>query len=164
MSVNITDSKTDMSVHNFDGKLSDLYQSLVIIDDNYLKTELTYDQTLNEIIENSNNITNKIIQKIILNVINKIKSSSSNNFDTSNNVHFEDLIVRLWKFYRLVPNQDKAVFYEQLFDMRTGLCPQGRSGARLIQLYTSWIDALQDYNKNIVKDKDILNVFTLLKK
>jgi hypothetical protein len=152
------------SVHDWDGKLSDIYINAVNIDNKYLVTPLSYNDCIDEIIDDSKRIGDKKIQRIVTDVIKTIKTSSKGNHDGTNNVHFEDVLPRVWKFYRLMPDSDKSVFYEQVFDMHTGMCPQGRAGARLLQLYFSWIEGLQMYLKDSKPvDVDVCNIFSQLK-
>jgi hypothetical protein len=163
--MNVKTVNSGRSVHDWDGKLSEIYIDATKIDDSYLTTPSSYTQCIDEIIDDSKRIADKKIQQIITKVINTIKLSSSGNHDNTNNIHFEDVLPRVWKFYRLMPDSDKSVFYEQVFDMHTGMCPQGRAGARLLQLYFSWIEGLQMYLKDSKPvDVDVCNIFRQLKK
>lgn len=163
--MNVKSVDSGRSVHDWDGKLGTDYIDITKFDDAHLSTPLSYTECIGEIIDNAKKIDDVQIRTTILNVIDTIKTPAIGNYDSTNNVHLEDVLSRVWKFYRLMPDSDKSVFYEQLLDMNTGMCPQGRAGARLIQLYFSWIDGLQMYlkDKKIVDD-DVCNIFHQLKK
>ena len=57
-----------------------------------------------------------------------------NNIDNINNVKVDDLLIQLYKLKKMYPESiDDIILDIQLDEMRTGMCPQGRS-IRLLQV------------------------------
>jgi len=138
------------NVHQYDGKLRDDYIKLRTIDDKYLKTDIAFSQCLDE------------MEKFNSHIISKIRLTPNDNYDSINDIDFSELCPRVWKFNRLLEESDNRVFFEQIDDMKTGLCPQGRT-TRMFQIYNIWIDELIKYMTNIDSvDKDIRKVFDKL--
>jgi len=142
---------TNNNVHQFDGTLNNNYSKLVEIDNSHLQNNLEYLQCLDEISK---------LDKEVSDIINQIRTTPDMNLDLSNNINFTDILPRVWKFYRL--QDDKCVFFEQILDMKTGLCAQGRT-TRMFQLYKIWIDELEKFIKNPSNtDIDIRKIFEKL--
>ena len=142
------------NVHQFDGLLKDDYVKMCDLDNKYLKNEISFSQCLNEILSSNNDK--------VINIINKIILSPESNYDSANNINFTDLFPRVWKFYRIYNSHEKCVFFDQIIEMESGLCSQGRT-TRIFQIYRIWIDELENYikdNKSI--DKDIKEIFSKL--
>jgi len=137
--------KVSLDVHHYDGKLGDSYSELVKWDDDYLLPPPSFDDSINEFSDYLNLIgTNP--EKKVGNTLIKLVTNHHGNYDPTNKINFEDIMSRVWRFYRLVEDKaDKAVFLQQFLDINKGTCPQGRSGARLYQLYYMWIDHGRNY-------------------
>jgi hypothetical protein len=124
--------------HFYDGKLIDIYKEYVKIDDELLKSiSDDFDSTMDEIIKIGNEeLTKKYLRNF--NHITKTLISSKNtkeNYDKSNDIKFEDIICRVWKFYKFLSSSDRFILLEQISDIANGKCPPGRAGPRLFQLY-----------------------------
>lgn len=142
----------DNNTHTYDGQIKDRYLSLKILDNKYLVNNITYEQALLEIYNStSDNTVHQIIQKI--------QNSNYDNYDHTNTIHLVDLLPRVWKFYRLL--NDKTALYEQIIDMKTGLCAQGRT-IRLFQLYQCWIDVMNDVISGNTTDKENITIINKL--
>ncbi len=143
------------NVHNYDGSLKESYKKLVELDNKYFKNNFEYQQCLDEIISEN---------KECIDIINQIKTSPESNYDPINEIDFTDILPRVWKFYKYIQiSNNKCVFFEQIIDIKTGLCSQGRT-TRMFQLYKIWIDELERYIKNFDSiDKDIRQIFEQLK-
>jgi len=154
-----------LNVHEYDGKLK-YYHDLVIIDNNELILDVNYETSINEIKEQAKDILGQNNYKILLHVSDVITKSPNGNHDSSNNISFEDLLPRVWRFYRISPKEMKEIFFEQFSDIVKGFCAQGRSGGRLIQLYEMWMFYLEEFKKDKKDsiDKDIISILTKLKK
>jgi hypothetical protein len=151
---------TSLNVHSYDGLLKESFDKLTYFDTKYLKQNFSYDEAIAEIKRCVIDINPKAY-KILL----QIENSKNTNFDPSNGIHFEDIFCRIWKFYRLIDikSDEMKCFFEQIADMESGLCAQGRSGGRLYQLYNIWIFELQKYIIDADSiDKDFKNVFDKL--
>lgn len=117
-----------LNTHNYDGKLhiTDLPQLLVI-------KELPLDQKRQRGLELLEAAKVKKINKRAISYLRKIISSmgSTSNIDSTNKLVADDLICLCWE------HKDNPIFLsnleDQLIDMRTGFCPQGRTH-RLFQI------------------------------
>jgi hypothetical protein len=136
----------ELDVHEYDGKLKYYHELKKIDNDNLIN--LNYDECMEEIKELSPKILSRKELKNFNIVYDTVCKKNNSNFDSSNVIDFEDLLPRVWKFYRHTYDNEKYIFFEQFADISGGLCPQGRSGGRLIQLYKIWIFYLVEYLDN----------------
>lgn len=143
----------NLNVHQYDGKLGKLYKPLREWDNKHLKLNLTFKNCIREMTVCVNKRYDGKFKKMTLNVINIINADANtmSNHDPTNNIKVEDILPRIWRFYRELSPDDQFVFFEQVCDFMRGLCPQGRAGARLFQLYSILISDA----KSIVENKKL---------
>ena len=119
----------NINVHVFDGKVKDLtslpYEnnSTISLREVPVLTEV-YKQQLYTLINHPNWFT-------ILN-----EWGSQNNYDGTNNIHAEPLVLLILYLYKQ-DNDILVTLLEQLNDMHTGMCPQGRV-IRLLQTISAF--------------------------
>ena len=142
-----------LNVHQYDGKLGKLYKPLSEWDNTHLILNLDFKTCIREMTVCVNKRYEGQFKKMTLKVINIINSDvdTMRNHDPSNNIKVEDILPRIWRFYRELSPDDQYIFFEQVCDFMRGLCPQGRAGARLFQLYS----ILMSDAKDIVEGKKI---------
>lgn len=136
----------NLNVHRYDGKLSNLYKSLTNWDKKNLKLNINFKETIREmtvcVIKRYNGKFKKMTLKVISIIAND--ANTMRNHDPSNDIKVEDILPRIWRFYRELSPDDQYIFFEQVCDFMRGLCPQGRAGARLFQLYSILISDSKD--------------------
>jgi len=109
-----------LNTHTYDGKLN-----TGLLPDLVLSKSLTCEQKRiygYELIQNMRHV-NKTAISFLKRIVKSIGTKS--NFDSTNNLSADDLIYLCWLHRN---NQEFIkVLEEQLMDMRTGFCPQGRT-------------------------------------
>jgi hypothetical protein len=137
-----------LDVHTYDGELGKNYLNLVDWDDKNLLISPDFNSCMEEIKEYILTLP-KPLQIIGKNIYFILIDDQKNNYDPSNKIKVEDILPRVWRFYRKNDNlDDKFVFMQQFLDISRGTCPQGRAGARLYQLYHMLITDCQQFFKN----------------
>jgi len=126
--------------HYYDTKLKEEYKRLVNIDNCFLRSPMSFDDTIIDI-QNRLNLDYSMNKLLDEDTINKAKSvldlvlqDRINNYDVLNDIHFEDLLPRVWRFLKNYESEGLVVFYEQLKEITSGSCPQGRT-TRIFQFY-----------------------------
>lgn len=120
-----------LDVHYYDGHLEWLYSKLK--NDMLSKTIMSLDDSVAEIkLSISNSILNNLKKSIALNILDKLYSQDTENYDTINRIHIHNLLPLIWTKIHNLDDIVKNCFIEQLIDINSGLCPQGRV-ARLLQ-------------------------------
>lgn len=118
-------------VHSYDGKLTDI--KIPKISD---KLKQTCYKVFEYILNNNKKIKEANFYQSALLGFHLIKSSTSSNFDSTNNQYADDILCHI--IIHAVKNKNMDLFYltaEQIADMYTsGQCPQGRC-TRLLQIY-----------------------------
>uniref|UniRef100_A0A6C0EBR0 Uncharacterized protein n=1 Tax=viral metagenome TaxID=1070528 RepID=A0A6C0EBR0_9ZZZZ len=156
------------NVHEYDGKLKEAYAELKKKDDENFRN-MTFEEAIADAFENTKLITNAIKNRICRHVLEILKRDVDEkrtvvNYDPSNDMCVEDLFPRTWKFFKYMPDEHKIIFFDQIIEMTSGLCAQGRAGGRLFQIYQPWISYIDDYNgERKYVDKDVILVFDSLK-
>lgn len=135
----VSDSSSVLNTHTYDGQIKEMYVLLKNLDQHYLINTLSYEQCLSEISQSASGGPE------LTSLINQIKSSSYENYDATNAIHFVDILPKVWRFYR--NSSDQNLFFEQFLDISTGSCAQGRT-IRMFQLYNIWMDAFKKYLMN----------------
>lgn len=154
-----------LNVHEYDGKLGESYLELVNWDTEHLQPAQPFEEAMKEVSEFVIGNTSEKEMSSIKNLLNMLSTQHKSNFDSSNKIDFEDIMPRVWRFYRLVDDpDDKLVFAQQIADIRKGTCPQGRAGARLYQLYFLWIDHGKSNWKSIDEPDKEDTVLVVMKK
>ncbi len=137
-----------LDVHTYDGELGKNYLDLVEWDVKYLINSPDFATCMEEIKQYILTLPPKL-QDLGKKIYLILMDDQRNNYDPSNKIKVEDILPRVWRFYRhnKDPN-DKFVFMQQFLDISRGTCPQGRAGARLYQLYHMVITDSQQFFKN----------------
>lgn len=148
-----------LDVHSYDGELGKNYLDLVNWDDKNLLVSPDFGTCMEEIKEYILTLDPKL-QNIGKKIYFILMDDQKNNYDPSNKIKVEDILPRVWRFYRHNEDLgDKFVFMQQFLDISRGTCPQGRAGARLYQLYHMLITDCQQFfkNQNDILDLDAKN-------
>lgn len=135
-----------LNVHEYDGKLGETYQELKKWDNDNLILDIDFEQTIKEMVQTAIKNYDGKFRKNVINMITILQkdTGTKRNNNNSDNVLVEDIVPRIWRFYRNVNKEDQFIFFEQVCDILKGICPQGRAGARMFQLYSMLIyDAQQ---------------------
>ena len=137
-----------LDVHTYDGELGDNYQKLIKWDDQFLPSSPNFNVCMEEIKQYILALADHKLQSIGQKIYNILMQDSQNNYDPSNKIKVEDILPRVWRFYRFNDDSDdKFVFMQQFLDISRGTCPQGRAGARFYQLYHMLINDCQQFFK-----------------
>ena len=125
----------NIDTHYYDGMIGNIYKELVITDDKELVNNLTFNECLNEIMSSLDNYKEDEIDKpICKNVLFLFQNDLDNNYDDTNDIKLEDILVRTWRFIKHYEKDALLLFLEQIGDIYYGPCPQGRV-TRLFQFY-----------------------------
>lgn len=125
----------NIDTHFYDGKIGPIYKDLCKIDDNELDNNLNFNDCLNEIMTSLDKYRdNEIDKNILKNVLFLLQNDKDNNYDSENDIHVDDILVRTWRFIKYYEKDAMLIFLEQLGDIYYGPCPQGRV-TRLFQFY-----------------------------
>ena len=126
--------------HYYDTKLKEEYKRLVNIDNCFLCPPMSFDDTIIDI-QNRLNLDynmNKLLDEDTINkaktVLDLVVKDRINNYDILNDIHFEDLLPRVWRFLKNYDSEGLVIFYEQLKEITSGSFPQGRT-TRIFQFY-----------------------------
>jgi hypothetical protein len=136
----------ELDAHNLDGKLEKLFKEGIQLDDELTKDknfgdlqkfEDAIDDYFKMLPENSKNETIINARKFV----EILKKDRQGNNDKINNINAEDLFVRVFRLVKKLKNDFVyEMLAEQLSDLRTGPCPQGRT-SRLYQVYNTLLNA-----------------------
>ncbi len=123
-----------MDTHLFDGKLKNTIKS--VLDNNIILLSRT------EVIDS--NLYNDYVNKYNLHVNFQIilqDYNTSNNYDRSNEYSCEIILTEIIKIYNLLNIEQKedllSLLNEQFEEMKSGMCPQGRTH-RLFYILFTW--------------------------
>ena len=125
-----------LNTHYYDCKLKyvdEIVVKVVInIDDvNLINVDIkivSFEDTLDEIKIYSKNIID------ISNILSLLKNDRKNNYDSKNNINFENLLTYTWNKLKYMDDSIKKLFIEQLSDISKGSCSQGRT-TKIIQFH-----------------------------
>jgi len=133
-----------VNTHFYDTKLKELYQHMLELDNKALQKPLPLKVTVAEIRSSAHDCDRGKLNR----VLSMLESNDINNYDPANNIHVHDLLPRVWRFVKNYEDTARAGFYEQLIDILSGSCSQGRT-TRLIQFYTGHMTTKDDeiFNK-----------------
>lgn len=121
--------------HYYDGKIGLIYKDLVKIDNLELENNLEFKDCLHGIMTCLDKYTdNEIDKPLCKNVLYLFQNDSDNNYDDTNDIHLDDILVRTWRFIQHYEKDAMLLFLEQISDIYYGPCPQGRV-TRLFQFY-----------------------------
>lgn len=135
------DEKLSNNTHHYDTKLKYTYRKLRELDDKMLVHAASLDICLSEIKTLGDELLDGRDKKKLDKVLDLFRSGGKSNYDDKNEIDAKDLICRVWRFVRKY--EDKSFFLEQLIDILSGKCAQGRT-MRLIQFYTPHLTTNDD--------------------
>jgi len=125
-------SRLSLNTHDYDGKLKHEHPT------SFSPTE--FQQTLQDIRTdiqtNAQTILSAHINLSAIHIaINLIERDKRGNFDHTNNLHAEHVLIVAWQNVKTFDLDGRLIFFEQLADITTqGSCSQGRT-TRLMQFY-----------------------------
>ena len=133
-----------INTHDYDSKLREDYKKFIIDDDLNLIKPLDFKETLDEIYLKITQIPIQPFTNNAIITINYIFKDRKNNYDITNDINFEDLLTRTWRFLKYYEDNALYIFLEQLSEILTsGKCAQGRV-VRIFQFYSNHMET-KDY-------------------
>ena len=127
--------------HYYDSKLKDKYIQYKHDDIMNLQQPIDFVNTLNEIYKKITNLPMKTYTNDAIYTLHLVNKDRINNYDFTNEINFEDLLPRTWRFVEKYNNSAIDIFIEQLSDIiLNGRCAQGRV-SRIIQFYFNHMES-----------------------
>ena len=126
-----------INTHDYDSQLRENYKKFIIDDNLNLIKPIGFKETLHEIYLKITEIPIQPFTNNAIITINYIFKDRKNNYDITNDINFEDLLARTWRFLKYYEDNALYIFLEQLSEILTnGKCAQGRV-ARIFQFYSN---------------------------
>jgi len=145
--------KISINTHDYDNKLKEKYKIFIHDDDLNLIKPLNFKDTLNEIYLKITKIPMQTFSNNAIITINYVFKDRDNNLDITNDINFEDLLSRTWRFVKNYEENALYIFFEQLSEIFTnGRCAQGRV-ARIFQFYSYHMETKDNIYKKYIKNK-----------
>lgn len=131
----------NLNTHHYDGKIGDLYKKMTLVQDNNDDYK-TYDKSEKKIFDEISDslqhfTTDRNILLGILKMLKMLVTDRNNNYDRANDIDALDILCRTWYYVRKEKNEDRKTFFEQIYEINNGSCPQGRT-TRIFQIYKSY--------------------------
>lgn len=118
-----------LNTHNYDNKLKDTCQQIL---EKY-QTNISFEETIEKVRDMSKQLNYDRMGQVEQ-TLHLFINDRNGNYDSTNDIRVEDLLVRLFPLVEKWENSCKIVFLEQIADVMGGTCPQGRC-TRLVQLF-----------------------------
>jgi hypothetical protein len=118
-----------LNTHNYDNKLKDICKNII---EKY-QPLMSFEETIEKVRELAKQLNYNRINQVDQ-ALNLFIHDKNGNYDSTNDIRVEDLLVRLFPLIEKWEDNCKIIFLEQIADVMGGTCPQGRC-TRLIQLF-----------------------------
>jgi hypothetical protein len=130
-----------LNAHEYDGKLKEHVIRIVAkYGAEQEKHKWTFQETIKDIKAQANiDKYDNTKMPLLLRALDMVGLQTQENYDPSNNAHFDQLLVLLWNGHMKQPNAEwdasgRGAVYDQLVEILGGACAQGRVN-RIIQLF-----------------------------
>jgi hypothetical protein len=125
-----------LNTHYYDKLLKDSYKKLVLkqnTETDFLSITWTLDNVFNELYDTLNLLKLSDTTNI-KNMLYLIRNDTVNNYDSLNDIHTFDILIRTWYYVRKMELEDRIILFSQIGDIKNGPCAQGRT-TRIYQIY-----------------------------
>ena len=125
-----------LNTHYYDKLLKDSYKQLVLkqnTETDFLSITWSVNNVFDELY-NTLNLLKLSDCTNIKNMLELIKNDTVNNYDSLNDIHTFDILIRTWYYVRKMELEDRIMLFSQIGDIKNGTCAQGRT-TRIYQIY-----------------------------